>query len=137
MPNIRGCYVPVLEQCNMRAKEFIVEKKQGKITARQQQSTVGLNKITDGDRWNSDYKAYRMGLALACTDGKELPDMDYESWVGRWKTTHPYTQEEQDMLKMAYQATNVKYEDLNNGDLRSQELKSTNTVSPVANWMKK
>ena len=121
----------------MRAREFITEKHQGKITARQQQATVGLNKITDGDRWNSDYKTYRMGLALACTDGKTLPDVDFESWVGRWKTTHPYTQEEQDMLVMAYKATNTKYQDLNKGDLRSQELDSTNTVSPVSNWMDK
>jgi hypothetical protein len=121
----------------MRAREFITEKTQGKITARQQQPTVGLNKITDGDRWNADYKTYRMGLALACTDGKTMPDVDFESWVGRWKTTHPYTQEEQDMLMMAYKATNVTYQDLNKGDLHSRELDSTNTVSPVANWMDK
>jgi hypothetical protein len=121
----------------MRAREFIAETTRGKITARQQQPTVGLNKITDGDRWNSDYKVYRMGLALACTDGKTMPDVDFESWVGRWKTTHPYTQEEQDMLLMAYKATNVEYQDVNKGDLRSQELDSTNTVSPVANWMNK
>lgn len=121
----------------MRARDFITEKTQGKITPRQQQPTVGLNKITDGDRWNSDYKAYRMGLALACTDGKTLPEMDFESWVGRWKTTHPYTQEEQDMLLMAYKATNTEYQDVNKGDLRSLELDSTNTTSPVSTWMGK
>lgn len=121
----------------MRAKDFIVEKTQGKITPRQQKATVGLNKITDGDRWNSDYKAYRLGLAVAVCDGKNMPDVDFESWVGRWKTTHPYTQQEQDMLKLAYKATNVTYQDVNNGDLRSQELDSTNTVSPVSDWMKK
>lgn len=121
----------------MRARDFIVEKTQGKITPRQQKASVGINKITDGDRWNSDYKAYRMGLAVACTDGKTMPDVDFESWVGRWKTTHPYTQEEQDMLILAYKATNTSYVDVNKGDLNSQELDSTNTVSPVANWMKK
>lgn len=120
----------------MRAKDFITEKKQGKITPRQQNASVGINKITDGDRWNSDYKAYRMGLALAACDGKTMPDIDYESWVGRWKTTHPYTEEEQDMLKLAYKATNVTYQDVNKGDLKSRELDSTHTVSPVANWNK-
>lgn len=120
----------------MRAREFVLEAKRGKITKRQGNASRGINKFTDGEHWNSDYKAYRLGLALACTDGKIAPDVDFESWVGRWKTAHPYTKEEQEMLKRAYDAVKVEHEDVNDGDMRSQELDSTYTVSPVANWMK-
>jgi L-alanine-DL-glutamate epimerase-like enolase superfamily enzyme len=121
----------------MRAKEFIVERKGGKMSRVHQQSTRGVNKFTDLDRWNSDYKLYRLGLALAGTDGKDIKDMDDESWVGRFKTLHPYSEVEQDMIDLAAKMVGVKIDDVNGGDMRSQELSSTNTVSPVSNWNKK
>jgi hypothetical protein len=40
------------------------------------------------------------------------------------------------MLKDAYKAVGAEYTDLNHGDMNSDELDGTNTVSPVANWMK-
>ena len=116
----------------MKINEVITEATLGKLSKRQQQATRGLNKFTDGDHWNSDYTLYRLGLAVASTDGKTDPDTDKESWVGRWKVTAPYTQADQDMLKKAYQAVGANYEDLNHGDMRSQELNSTNKSSPVA-----
>lgn len=121
----------------MRIKELIFEKKQTKISSRQQQSTRGLNTYSDGEKWNGDYVAYRLGMAAAMSDGKTPPNIDAKSWVGKSKTTHPYTQEEQEMLKHAYKAVGAKYQDVNHGDMHSKELDSTNTVSPVANWMKK
>jgi len=36
------------------------------------------------------------------------------------------------MLMQAFGAVGSHYEDLNNGDTQSQELKSTNKASPVA-----
>jgi hypothetical protein len=36
------------------------------------------------------------------------------------------------MLNLAYKAVGANVEDINRGDLRSQELKSTNKASPVA-----
>ena len=117
----------------MKIKDIITEEnKKGKLSKRQQQPTRGLNKFTDGDHWNSDYTLYRLGLAVAETDGKTMPSTDKESWVGKWKVTAPYSQAEQEMLKKAYQAVGASYEDVNNGDLTSQELESTNKASPVA-----
>jgi hypothetical protein len=121
----------------MRAKEFIDESKKGTLSSRQQQSTRGMHKFQDGDRWNGDYTLYRLGLAVAGTDGEIVPDMDSESWVGKSKLAAPYSKAEEDMLKIAYKVVGANYQDLNHGDLNSQELKSTNTTSPVANWMKK
>lgn len=115
----------------MRASEFINEGTKGTIPKRSQQPSRGLHKFSDGDRWNSDYTQHRLGMALASTDGTFVPEIDQESWVGKWKTAHPYTQEEVEMLKMAYKAVNANYVDVNHNDLDSEELKSTNTISPV------
>jgi len=116
----------------MKINEVITEATVGKLLKRQQRATRGLNKFTDGDHWNSDYTLYRLGLAVASTDGKSVPDTDKESWVGRWKVTAPYSQADQDMLKQAYKAVGADYEDINHGDMRSQELESTGKQSPVA-----
>ena len=116
----------------MKINEVITEESIGKLSKRQQQPTRGLNKFTDGDHWNSDYTLYRLGLAVAATDGKSVPDTDKESWVGKWKVTAPYSQADQDMLKKAYQAVGADYEDVNHGDMRSQELEGTHKASPVA-----
>lgn len=116
----------------MRAKEFITEVSQSKITKRQVQATKGLNTYSDGERWNGDYVSYRLGMAVACTDGTNDPEMDAKSWIGKSKSTHPYTPEEQEMLKKAYKAVGATYQDVNKGDMRSLELETTNKVSPVA-----
>lgn len=116
----------------MRAKEFITERTHAKMTKRQNQSTRGVNKFADAERWDSDYVAYRLGMAVAGTDGQIDPNIDASSWVGKWKTSHPYTREEQDMLNKAYNAVGARHQDLNRGDLRSEELDTTNKTSPVA-----
>jgi hypothetical protein len=121
----------------MRAKEFIIERKGGKMSVRQQNPTRGVNKYTDADRWNTDYKLYRLGLALAGTDGKTIQDMDQESWAGRWKTLHPYSKAEQEMINLAAKMVGVKIHDPNHGDMRSQETPDTYTISPVSNWNNK
>lgn len=120
----------------MRAKEFISERKVGKISKRAQKSTAGLNVYSDAERANSDYVAYRLGMAVACSDGHNSLNIDAKSWVGKQKSANPYTQQEQDMLVQAFKAVGADYKDLNDGDMKSQELDSTNIVSPVAQWQK-
>lgn len=112
----------------MRAREFVTEQK-GQITKRQQWGTVGLHKFKDASRWSSTYKLNRLMMAAAATDGTFEPEIDEESWVGNHKTAHPYTKEEADMLKMAYRAVNADYEDVNQGDMESQEPPGGNTQS--------
>jgi hypothetical protein len=73
----------------------------------------------------------RVMMATAMADGINKPDIDSESWVGKRSTAHPYTEVEQDMLKHAYEAVGVPYNDLNDGDLKSKEFPGTNTVSPI------
>lgn len=116
----------------MRAKEFIVEADgNSKITPRQQDATVGLNTFYDGEKWDTDYTLNRVMMAAACTDGTFVPDVNPKSWFGKMKTAQPYTKEEQNMMKMAYKAIGAVWNDLNDGNLDSQELPSTNKTSPV------
>ena len=117
---------------NMRAKEFITEKKQAKITKRQSQSSRGINIYGDVERANSDYVAFKLGQAMAGTDGINPPDIDAKSWYGKKKTVHPYTDVEQQMFIKAAKVVGADYKDLNHGDMRSLELDTTNKVSPVA-----
>jgi len=119
----------------MKIKDIIVETK-GKLNNRQRFAMRGLNKFTDGAKWNSDYTLYRLGLAVATTDGKTMPDVDEESWIGKWKVTAPYSETEQDMLNMAYKAVNANHEDMNKGDMRSQEGATINKTSVVAGTKK-
>jgi hypothetical protein len=70
-------------------------------------------------------------MAVASTDGTFVPDIDQESWAGRHDVAAPYTKQEADMLKQAYKATGSWHQDLNDGDLESGEVPSTNKTSPV------
>ena len=115
----------------MRAQEFLIEKQVGKIGQRRSQATVGLNKFRDKDLADRVYELNRVMMAAACTDGTFVPKIDHESWAGRYNVAMPYTDVEQDMIEKAFQAVGSDYEDLNHGDLRSQELESTNKRSPV------
>jgi hypothetical protein len=119
----------------MRAREFvsarITETADAKISRRLQSATRGLNIYSDAERWNGDYVLSRLGQAVASTDGTFVPDIDMKSWIGKNKSTHPYTPEEQAMLKMAYRAIGADYTDLNGGDMNSEEMSEVNRVSPV------
>jgi hypothetical protein len=115
----------------MKIRDIIVEQK-GELKTRQRFAMRGLNRFRDGNKWNSDYTLYRLGLALASTDGKTIPPTDDESWIGKWKLAAPYTEEEQEMLKLAYKEVEADYEDINHGDLRSQEGPTIQKTSPVA-----
>ena len=119
----------------MRAKEFvsakITETADAKISRRLQSATRGLNIYSDAERWNADYVLSRLGQAVASTDGTFVPEIAAKSWIGKNKSTHPYTKEEQAMLKMAYKAIGADYRDLNGGDMDSEEMSEVNKVSPV------
>jgi len=119
----------------MRASEFLIEKQVGKISKRQQQSTRGLHIFSKSiDSYDRLYDLNRLMMAVASSDGVNPIEIDSESWAGKHNTSHPYTKEEQDMLKLAYKAANLEYKDLNNGDLNSKELESTNKHSPVTGF---
>ena len=116
----------------MRASEFLFEKQEGKISKRQQQPTRGLHRFRDPGGYDRTYELNRVMMAAACADGTNKPiDMDAASWVGKYNTAHPYTDEEANMVKQAFKTVGSEAHDMNHGDNRSQELESTNKTSPV------
>lgn len=115
----------------MRAREFVVEQKVGDLSTRQQAGTVGLHTFKDQSGRDRVYELNRIMMAVAATDGTFVPDVDAESWVGRHNVAAPYTKQEHDMMKKAYQAVGSDFHDINNGDLESEEHPAVNTVSPV------
>jgi hypothetical protein len=116
----------------VRAREFVAEAKVGPVGKRKSVATRGLHifskSISSFDRM---YDLNRLMMAVASSDGVHPIEMDRESWAGKHNTAHPYTKEEQDMLKLAYKAAGLEYKDLNNGDMDSEEVDSTHTTSPV------
>lgn len=118
----------------MRAQEFIAEAHIGKISKRNQNATVGLNKFRDQQFADRVYELNRIMMAVASTDGTFVPDVDGESWAGRNNIAVPYTQQEQDMLTKAFQAVGSHHEDLNHGDLKSEEHPAVNTTSPMQSF---
>lgn len=118
----------------MRAKEFITEDNgPGKLTKRQRYATRGAHKFQDVEGRDRVYELNRVMMALAQANGEsgEKIDLDSESWVGTSNLAFPYTEIEANMLKAAYKAVGSEWEDLNSGDMRSVELPSINSKSPV------
>ena len=116
----------------MKVYDVISEAASAKITKRQSQSSRGISTYSDAEKANSDYVAFKLGQAMAATDGKTAPEIDAKSWFGKKKTVHPYTEVENEMFKLAAKAVCAKYDDVNHGDMQSRELDTTNKVSPVA-----
>ena len=116
----------------MKVIDIISEAKQAKISKRQSQSSRGISTYGDSEKMNSDYVAFKLGQAMAGSDGKTAPEIDAKSWHGKKKTVHPYTEVENEMFKKAAKAVGADYTDLNHGDMESKELDTTNKISPVA-----
>ena len=116
----------------MRANEFIAEGQSvGRLSKTKSYASVGLHKFVDPAHADRVYELNRIMMATAATDGTFVPDVDGESWVGRWNLAAPYTKEEHDMLKMAYKAIGSEFHDLNHGDINSDEHPAVNKDSPI------
>jgi hypothetical protein len=115
----------------MKVHDIVSESAHAKITKHDSQSSRGISTYSDAEKANSDYVAFKLGQAMASTDGKIVPEIDAKSWYGKKKTVHPYTEVENEMFKKAAKAVGAKYDDVNHGDMKSKEMDSTNTISPV------
>lgn len=115
----------------MRAREFIVEGPEGKMTKRQRWSTRGVHRFKDADGRDRYYELNRVMMAVASADGVNPIDIPSASWAHNYDIAFPYTEEEAAMLRQAYDAVGSIHHDLNNGDMRSQEAPGGNPKSPI------
>lgn len=113
----------------MRAIEFINEDKEKKLRMATRLSLPGAVRLDGSDQY---YDFYRLGLAIAGAPDngtpKEGPAKDSPSiW--------PYTDVDEEKVKKALKNQGIKSKIIISKG-KSEELPSTNTVSPVAQWMK-
>ena len=83
----------------MRASEFLTEG-EGKIHHHHSQATQGIYKTRDVGGYDRTYHLNRMMMAMGMADGKsqDAVDMDNSSFVEKYNTVHPYTEEEYNMF---------------------------------------
>ena len=121
----------------MRAKDFIVER-EGQVKKRAAAVQQSVTKSRDKGGYDRTNHMNRLWMATAMADGKSKKpvDMDSYSWVEKYNTQHPYTEEEYNMFRQA-EATVPTDSKVVIPWSKSEEPKDTNKVSPTSNWMKK
>jgi hypothetical protein len=115
----------------MRAYEFLTEG-EGKMHHHHSQSTQGVMRVRDVGGYDRTYHMNRLMMAMSMADGKsqDAVDMDNASFVEKYNTIHPYTEEEYNMFVAATKTipsdkkTIVPYS-------KSQEPEDTNKTSLV------
>ena len=121
----------------MRAHEFIIESgltnKHGKIKPEHVNSSLGIHKTRDIGGYDRIYHMNRLMMAMACADGKSTTlnrDVDAASWVEKYNTVHPFTEEEHNMLKQAMTVIPTDLETIVPFS-KSSENEYTNKTSPI------
>ena len=119
----------------MRAREFIVEDAvvhtHLKPRKNHEYAMPGAHRF--GGVTDRTYLLNRLMQCVAASDGHNTVDVPVESWIGLNNGAFPYTKEEADMLKHAYQAMGVEWEDVlaPNPKNQSQEIPERQTQSPI------
>jgi len=118
----------------MRATEFVVEG-EGKLSKRAENASQGTHKMRDVGGYDRVYHMNRMMMAMACADGKDKKPlkMDASSWVEKYNTAHPYTEQEHNMLHQAMATIPTEHHEVVPFS-RSQEPDDTHKISPVAGF---
>ena len=121
----------------MRAKDFISETV-GKMKKRHAAVQQGVTKSRDVGGYDRIYHMNRLWMAAAMADGKSKKgvDMDEASWMEKYNTQHPYTEEEYNMFRQAEATVPTDSKEVNPWS-KSMEPEDTHKVSPTSNWMKK
>lgn len=121
----------------MRAKDFIVER-EGKMKKRHAAVQQGVVKSRDKGGYDRTNHMNRMWMATAMADGKSTKavDMDSYSWIEKYNTQHPYTEEEYNMFRQAEATVPTDSKEVLPWS-KSEEPDDTHKVSPISNWMSK
>lgn len=118
----------------MRANEFIFEA-EGKIPKHAEQASRGTSRMRDVGGYDRVYHMNRMMMAMAKADGKSKKpvDMDSASWVEKYNTTHPYTEEEHNMVHQAMATIPTDHQEVVPWS-KSKEIDEVNKQSPVSGF---
>jgi hypothetical protein len=113
----------------MRAHEFLTEG-DGKPNQNHVQVSKGIYKVRDVGGYDRTYHLNRLWMAMAMADGKsqDAVEMDNASFVEKYNTVHPYTEEEYNMFIAATKTIPSEIKDVIPYS-KSEEPKDTNTKS--------
>jgi len=124
----------------MRATEFVTESHRviGGVKKRQAAVQKSVQKSRDKGGYDRTAHMNRLWMATAMADGKSQKpvDMDAYSWIEKYNTQHPYTEEEYNMFRQAEATVPTDSKNVISWS-KSEEPKDTYTTSPVSNWMNK
>lgn len=119
----------------MRATEFIIEDANThtgiKPRKNHEQAMPAAHRVAGSK--DKTYDLNRIMMMVACADGEMQPVVADQSWAGTSNTAHPYTKIESNMLKHAYAAAGVAWDDILKPNEKEESLESTDTnkASPV------
>lgn len=122
----------------MRATEFVVETHHvvGSVKKRAAAVQRGVVKSRDSGGYDRTAHMNRLWMATAMADGqsKKPVDMDAYSWIEKYNTQHPYTEEEYNMFRQAEATVPTDSKEVLPWS-KSEEPEDTYKTSPVSNWM--
>jgi hypothetical protein len=113
----------------MRAREFIREELVTKIEQSAKDATPGAKKYP---QMNQYYELYRFGVAMASSPDNIRDQIRGPS--GDAPVTIAYSSGDEEIINSTLKQTGHK--GISITPPGSREMKDTNTVSPVSNWMK-
>jgi hypothetical protein len=118
----------------MRAREFIAEG-EGVMPKEAEQASQGMHKVRDKGGYDRTYHMNRLMMAMASADGKSKKPvkMDNASFVEKFNTAHPYTEEEHNMLHQAMATIPTEHQEVVPYS-KSQEMHDTHKTSPVSGF---
>ena len=104
-----------------------------KLSKRVEYPGQGVVKLRDKGGYDRIYYLNRIMMAAGMSDGsgKAITDIDAGSWVEKFNSGHPFTEEEFKMLQAAMKTIPTEGSVVSKWE-KSKELPSTNTASPVA-----
>lgn len=117
----------------MRARDFVQE---GKITKRHPHhdaASQGVSRSRDIGGYDRIYHMNRLMMAMAMADGKDTKAVDspQETWSEKFNTHHPYTQQEDNMIRAAFNTVPTDGNHISKFG-KSVEPNDTHKVSAVA-----
>lgn len=114
------------------AMQVAEAKGNGKMRHRDEHSQRGILKMRDVGGYDRVYHLNRIMMAAGLSDGSGKPvDMDPASWIEKFNTGHPFTEEEFKMLQAAMKTIPTDGSIIQKWS-KSQEMPHTNTKSAVA-----
>lgn len=121
----------------MKIRDIISERKVTPRKKHHDSVSKGVSRSRDVGGYDRVYHLNRIGMAMAMADGTSTKAVDSpaETWVEKYNTFHPMTQEEDNMIKAAHNTVPSDGKVISSFG-KSEEPKDTNVSSPIASRKK-